>query len=451
MKRQHLTTLTATGIALLVVLVVLLKLKGERNSPEANKPSTALQQRQAERFRESRLARQASAIRSPNSMHDFAAMKERMLEEFPNLRSAPPIPNEHNPMYLLNELAMELVDSVGPFRSELESIMRSDKPWDLEAAQALLEKYSSAIDRLEKIGSMNVQGSNRFTSVVDRSKHDDSLMLFLDLLRLKEWVHEQTSDSYADTAISMALRRLGVGLPNVILNSKGSTIRHSRMVESHMLASGNSPMDRELYESLGRFAAYDAHVLNWHLPDWGRTLSNELLIDTLKDQWESHFSMIMHSEISMDTDEGAVRAYSARISQMVEELKNTSMLKFYNASTPELPNDGSLTPDQLEWAQERSRMTRENLRSIMVHAAHQNLKTAAFYFHREENSGSFNVADLIRAHPNPATGKPMTFDPKTRILKYQDPIEGQAHVGILLWPTGKGSLTVPGKLLLRGE
>ena len=454
MKRHHLTTLTAIAIVLAGALVVVLRLRAPEEEAQTKESLALLHKRQNDRFRQSSEARRV--VRETMSDETrLIRLKARLLNEFPELRPKPTLPNEENPIYQLNQLANDLLDDSQSLWTDLQSVMGQGVEWDTEAVQKVVTRYASTLDQLDKISEMS-RGSYRFEGQAEAMKHPEAVMLFLDLIRLRTSALIRNG-SGQDVGNSLSS---GARLERLIRYSEGTPVMHILMTEVYggMPLMKEAEMNEEIYERFSGVGLYGAGMSGMMLPDWGAEMSRaresgdpDFLINQDRDLWDNQLSLARLEHDPLWGEATVARAYSAELNAIITELRTNSVQEFLEHKIPKVSTTG-LTPEEHELVLQQVVETHETLREITKYAALQNLTAAARALRKfEHRGGSLHEADMANLPMDPVTGRPFLFDPESRIIRSHGNLEDGIITAFRLHPLGEGSLLDVGAPALEDE
>lgn len=440
--KRHLKVLTAIAVATLAILVVVINLGPAADEPDSAEALQNFQRRQSERFEASRLARRQGQARGGILSAD--QLKERLLQEFPNLRGDPPIPNENNSVHLLIKLGADLLGEDGKFRDELTSVMGPNAEWDLKAAQALIERYDWVFDRITEIAVQERGSWHQGIDIDFEGKgqwHPDAPLLLMDLLRLKMRVASEKGEGVAITDAHVNL----VMFSNAITFSEGASFADRLMMQANLNAAPDAPMNEDLYAEFSGLGLYGAALRGALQSDWSASLNKESLDREIRRVWwdevyldpTSAFFRAVPSSSPIFAKEPvpiehpeAAQAYARYVSNTLERLGTTELREFILEEPPAL--DVSELPEH-EQSIALTAVERFNQQLAAIHfdATLQSMQKAAIKIRQMEKAG-VRVSSKTTRHlaPDPVTGEAYTYDPETRILLTPNPVMGMKGIRI---------------------
>ena len=408
MKRHHLTTLAAIAIVLVGVFVVIQRLNAPEEQSHSPEHLQALNQRQAERFRESKRARESAAADRPKT---FSALIENLLEEFPALRGEAAIPNEDNPIYLLSELIKKHESLLDRSAYNLVLIKTSTEEVPLERLQHFIKQHEPILEELETIAEMRA-GSFYFEEGDMFSGGAASLRALLDLLQLKSDIGLKTHGAQSRPWRDPLFTR--TKLSRIIQGSEGVSMAHILMFRGN---SSDPSKAKELYDNLSSMNIYSPLVMfTWHSPYWGKNLSAETLIREARREWHTPnpFDEPIHA------DPVAMRAYAQYANDTVIRLQEQGLATYLRSPTAEVPSDG-LSQTQVELVKSAVMTLEQHLNMVVSIGLHQHQEWEAFDLRNIESEGAEISNRLI---PEPLSGSNYDFDPETRLLSRSVQFEG---------------------------
>ncbi len=478
MKRHHITTLSAIAIVLVGVLVVVWTMNTPKEDEHPPVIAETLKKRQAARFRKSQHARQPTPLRKASNAMEFARMKKRLMQEFPNLHSPPPTPNEENSIYLLNELANELMVTREGQREELVELIQKNRhldnealqalirkhqeeqpktlqqrladvmgkevEWDPKKARALLDDYAPAIERIEAIAQMP-PGTNEFIGDVKVS-HPGALLVFLDLMRLKLRTERD------ERGLGLGEHELAswLGLNRIITESQGTTVMQNIILSHNFAAGENSSLNQELRRSLS-VHTHPTGTRILMLPDWGAELNKSyasgdpranLLARETRKLWNKQMTPTSLERNKNWGEPAVALAYSTEMNAIIDRLHEQSLKDFLHQKIPEIPSD-NLSEEQHQLVIQHVVEAHQTLRNIVDYAAQQNLHATARLLRNLERSGlpiqSFNAIQMKELPLHPVTRQPYIYNPSDRTLLSPSPFDGGV-LGVRLHPPDEGNM-----------
>ncbi len=434
MKRHHLTLLSAIAIVLVGVWVALRTMQAPEADEYSAEAMEALKQRQLARYRESREARTSRPSQPALQLSPF---KEQLLKEFPKLRPKPPIPDEQNPIYLLNALANELLDDGTSFREEIHQVMGSKTRWNSGEMKELIERYAHVLDKLDDIAEMPM-GSFNFVGE-DITSHPDAMMLLLDLMSLRssEITRSGASEGLGDSLLKRAR------IARLIKYSEGATVMHGLMAEANNGTTASMGLKLEIYEHTASLGAYGAGMHGMFLPDWGAALSRQtregdpdLLIDQIRGLWDNQLDQDRIDHNPVWGEMPVAKVYSAELNKIISFLQENDLDAYWMSQWPEISSDG-LTPEQHQLVSQQIKETHETIHNILQHAAYQNFEAAARALRRSRYSGSHLHINMKMLPLNPITGEPYYYTAPTRLLICTTLHDGKV-LALKIHPPGEG-------------
>ena len=430
MKRQHLTLLTAVALLLAVAFVVLRTLKGPGDDRHPTEALEAFEKRQAERFRESKLKREASR---QTMAADLSSLKKELLEEFPNLRPDPAIPNNENPIYLLNELISDLGPNMEKIRSKGIELWSGADDLSIEEAQEFLNEHKALIGKLEKIANMYA-GSFSFENDEEFTGDSSSLMVFIDLLRLRTGVALATEGFDAPVNIISADSKL----TDIITESEGAPMAHHLMTQPRPITPSSVKETYENLSNMGMFAT--AMGLTWGSPYWGQNLNSQTLIQEVRNAWwELNQPAPDPLNDSSYQDPAAIRAYAQYASATITRLNDLGLIHYLNAPPVPISSEG-LSPQQFWAAKSMAGNLESYLNWVARTGLHQHQEMAAIQI-REWEKNPENSEWNVRPSPlQPLTMQPYEYDPETRLLRSTLDLKGSHISPTFIHKPGEGGV-----------
>jgi hypothetical protein len=342
-----------------------------------------------------------------------AAMKEKMLGEFPGLRiEKKPVPDEANAFLLLHQLGKMPEESRPKISDSLRALIEGKEPWDLEKAKAGLAESGELLALAEKIAAMPERSSTGMPEDYNGFVSARPAKELFDLLLLKGRIAAEEGDE------AEALR---------LITATGNMSAHFRGIEERTLLSETVA----ILTDLNRMNSSFEHLLpslgpGVDLARWKENFATQAytpadFAEAMKGEWNIMSEYFLYPAILRQKPadgEKVARFHAANFDKLVTELPGTNWQDFASNGCHSL-QDGmdEFSGKSLEIAEAFYIGTpawhKGYLRAASVVAIHQ---AALDLLILEQNGETLTSQSISRLGPDPVSGKAYRFDAATRTL-----------------------------------
>lgn len=345
-----------------------------------------------------------------------AAMKEKMLLEYPGLRiEEKPVPDEANAFLLFYKLTA--VEDRRPKPGDsLRTMIDANTPWDREKAKAALAEDAEFVDLSEKIAAMPDRSSSHMPEDYIGFINARPAKEMSDVLALKARIAAEEGDGSEALRLVEATRNLGAHFREIETRTLlGETV--AILVDLNAVASSFE----RLLPSLGP---------DTDLAPWKEALATDRytpadLAEAMRGDWNTASEFFLYPAILRQKPadgEELARLHAANFEKLVNELPTASWQEFAENGCHSLVEgmDG-FSGKSREIADSfpvgTSGWNKGYMRAASVMAIHE---AALDLLILEQNGESLAAGSVAKLKVDPVSGKAYHFDPATRTLSPPD-------------------------------
>ncbi|WP_035608634.1 hypothetical protein [Haloferula sp. BvORR071] len=343
-----------------------------------------------------------------------AALKAKMLEEYPGLRiEQKPVPDEVNAFLQFYKISCMPQGSRPTMSDSLRALLDANSPWDLEKVKAALAEDPEFVALAEKIAAMHDRSSSHMPEdyvgfIAARTAKEMS-----DVLVLKARVAAEEGNEVEALRLVSAIRNLGADFREIEeRNLLTETV--AILVDLNALKSSF----QHLLPSLGP----DIDLAQWKeafATTKGYTPAD--FADVRRGEWSTTSEFFLYPAILRQKPadgEALARFDAASYEKLVNELPGTSWAEFAKKGSlsflGEMDGFSSKSREIAEaFATGNSEWNKGYMRAVSLMAIQQ---AALDLLILEQNGEALGMESASKLKPDPVSGKSYRFDPVTRTL-----------------------------------
>jgi len=348
-----------------------------------------------------------------------AAMKEKMLVEYPGLRiEEKPVPDEDNAFLQLHKLAG--LHRRGPAIGEnLQQFLSGKAEWDSAKVQAALAEEAELVALAEKIGAMTERSSSNMPEDYDGFISARTAKSLADILMLKARLASESQDPQEVLRLVAATRNMA---------------SHFREIESRTLLGETVTIVVDLnaaaasFEHLLPALGPEADLAAWKETLLPRGYTPADYAHVMRGEWNITAEFFLYPEVlrqKLPDAEELARVHAGNFETLVNTLPGMSWKQFEEEGCTPLSEglsefsgkSGQIAEALLVGSQVWGK---GYMRAVSVFALHE----AALDLMILEQGGEALAVDSVNTlKPDPVSGKSFRFDPATRTLSAPEEIE----------------------------
>jgi hypothetical protein len=349
-----------------------------------------------------------------------AAMKRRMLQEYPGLRiEEKPVPDEDNAFLQLHKLSGS-GNRQGPAIGEnLQQFLSGKAEWDSAKVRAALAEEAELVALAEKIGAMTERSSSNMPEDYVGFISARTAKSLSDILMLKARLASESQDPQEVLRLVAATRNLA---------------SHFREIESRTLLGETVTIVVDLnataasFEHLLPALGPEADLAAWKEALLPRGYSPADFAHLMRGEWNAISEFYLYPAIlrqKPSDGEELARLHAANYERLVMELPQMSWPEFVEKGVSSLEEGMSGFSEKGQEMAEAFLVGSQAwgkgyIRAVSVFALHE----AALDLLILEQGGEVLAAGSVNTlKPDPVSGKSFRFDPATRTLSAPEEIE----------------------------
>lgn len=351
-----------------------------------------------------------------------AAMKRKMLQEYPGLRiEEKPVPDEENAFLQLHKLAG--LHHRGPAIGEnLQQFLSGKAEWDSAKVQAALAEEAELVALAEKIGAMTERSSSNMPEDYDGFISARTAKSLTDILMLKARLASESQDPQEVLRLVAATRNLAshFEIESPTLLAKTVTI----VLDLNATAAS--------FEDLLPALGPETDLAVWKETLLPRGYTPADFAHVMRGEWNITAEFFLYPEIlrqKLPDGEELARVHAANFETLVNTLPGMSWKQFAEQFTKE--GCEPLSEGLSDFSGKSGEIAKSimigsqawgkgYMRAVSVFALHE----AALDLMILEQGGEALAAESVNTlRPDPVSGKGYRFDPATRTLSAPEEIE----------------------------
>ena len=349
-----------------------------------------------------------------------AAMKEKMLQEYPGLRiEEKPVPDEENAFLQLYELSGVPGAQAPVVGEKLREFLDGKAEWDSAKVQEALAEEAELVALAEKIGAMPKRSSSNMPEDYNGFVNARTAKYLGDILMMKGRLAAETGDPEECLRVATAARNLAshfheIEQPNLLCETV--TI----LVDLNVTAAS--------FEHLLPALGPEANLAKWKEALIPRGYTPADFAHVMRGEWNAISEFYLYPAILREKPadgEALARQHAANFERLVTELPQMSWAEFAEKGVSSLGEGMSGFSEKGQEMAEaflvgNAAWGKGYMRSASVIALHE----AALDLMILEQGGETLAADSVaRLKTDPVSGLSYRFDPATRTLSAPEVIE----------------------------
>ena len=349
-----------------------------------------------------------------------AAMKEKMLREYPGLRiEEKPVPDEDNAFLQLHKLAGFATESRPLVGENLQQFLSGNAEWDRAKVQAALAEEAELVAIAEKIGAMAERSSSNMPEDYNGFVDARTAKYLGDILMLKARIAAEDQDPQEALRLVGATRNLSEHFREIE--------QPSLLAETVSILLDSSAMDAA-FDKLLPALGPGVDLAPWKEAMLPRDYSPAGFTHVMRGEWNTTAEFYLYPAILRQKPadgEELARQHAANFETLIQKLPGMSWSEFAEEGFKPLAEgisnfsgkSGEIAKGFLNDSQP---WCKGYTRSVSVFSLYE----AALDLMILEQGGETLAAESVKTlKPDPVSGKSYRFDPATRTLSAPEEME----------------------------